>query len=195
MKLLVALILSALVLLSGCAQRTIPNACQSTPQEKLANCVYVNAVLEQNPYYCYSLTNMEQRRTCLHDAAEPAMKTALERASPPERETIFYAPPSDEQPYYVAPVSQSPQQPEKTAVVPAQCDSYSGTAKDDCLFAAAIAQLDMPACSAISDSALRKSCISDVARKTKDIASCDTLASPDDANLCKLYARGDEFKG
>lgn len=195
MKLLIAIILSALILLPGCAQRTIPYACQSVSQEKMANCVYTFSVLEQNPYYCYSLTNMDQRRTCLHDSAEPAMKTALERASPADRSAIF-APAANEgtQPAQKEEIPTYPQPP-PMATVPAQCDSYSGSAKDSCLSSAAITQLDMAACGAITDSEFRKSCISDVARKTKDISSCDTLASPDDANLCRLYARGDEFKG
>lgn len=192
MKLLFALALSAL-LLYGCAQRTIPSACQGVAQERLANCVYVNSVLEQNPYYCYSLQDLVQRKTCMHDATEPSMKKALERASAEERDSIFGpAKPVVQSP----PVNATPpQEPEQLPVQPAgPCDVKVGKDKDSCIKASAVAALDISACTGVFDPSVHQSCISDIARKTKNISSCALLLTTDDVNLCKLYARGDESK-
>ena len=186
-----ALILCALILLSGCASRTIPSACQAAKQGMLANCVYVNSVLEQNPYYCYSIADLEQRKTCLRDASEPSMKSAIERAPQAEKDSIF-APPQLP-PSYVE-VPPAPPQEKPAPIKPGECNSKTGAEKDACLKAAAISNLDMAACRWISDAAVRKACISDVARKTKDISSCSLLNSTDDINLCKVYAKGEDAK-
>ncbi len=181
--LVAALIVSLLMLLSGCAQRTIPYACQSVPQDRLANCIYVNSVLEQNPYYCYSIPNTGQRKTCLHDATEPSMKAAVERASQEEKNAVF----ANQQ----APVQQppAPAQPQPPAQAGA-CNALSGDELNTCLKAAAVSSLDISTCGRIADTTVRQSCINSVAVRTKNIASCGTLSLPDDVNLCKLYAKG-----
>ena len=192
MKPLVAvLIVSALVLLSGCAQRTMPYACQTAQPNRLANCIYVNSVLEQNPYYCYSIPDIDQRKTCLHDATEPSMKVAVERASQEEKNAVFANQPA---PVQQPPVQQPPAQPQPPAQALA-CSTLSGDELNTCLKAAAISSLDISTCGRIADTTVRQSCISGVAVRTKDIASCDTLSLLNDVNLCKLYAKGEETKG
>jgi hypothetical protein len=131
---------------------------------------------------------MVQRKTCLQDAAEPAMKAALQRSSPGEKDSIF-APQAPSEPVYPQGAPSAPASPEKQG-----CEAKSGAERDACLKSEAISALDISKCGRISGASLRKECISDVARKTKDIGSCAVFNTTDDVNFCKLYAKGEEAK-
>ncbi len=188
MKFEIILSVFLFLLLCGCASRAVPNACQSVSQGALANCVYVNSVLEQNPYYCYSIENLEQRKTCMQDASSPTMRTALQRASPEEQKSIFISAQPPPQDYSQSPPSRPPAAPQQG------CGAKAGAERDACFKAEAISTLKISTCDQIPTASARQSCISDVARKTKDIESCSALKSSEDANLCKFYAKGEEAK-
>ncbi|MCX6770142.1 MAG: hypothetical protein NT051_05730, partial [Candidatus Micrarchaeota archaeon] len=78
-----------LLLLSGCVQGDTPKACSGVAQEKLANCVYVQSVLEQNPFFCYGISNIGVRKTCIGDSSNPAMKKKLTGMSQEERDLLL----------------------------------------------------------------------------------------------------------
>ncbi|MCX8174695.1 MAG: hypothetical protein N3E51_00615 [Candidatus Micrarchaeota archaeon] len=185
-----------LFFISGCAQRTIPSACASSEPSRLANCIYNNAVTEQNPYYCYSLEDKRQREICMRDAADPNARKALLNSLASEREAIFVAQEGQahskqggnfESPEEAAPQAQAAEQ--------SSCAGLIGTARDNCFKTVALESQQIAYCESISDATIRKSCISEIARKTKDIQSCKTLSQKENINLCNLYVKGDEQKG
>ena len=183
-----ALALLALAFLSGCAQLAIPSACQPVPAAKMANCIYVNSVAEQNPYYCYSLLNLTQRKTCLQDSTDTTMRDALQRASQEQRDAIFAQPPpsQQQQPAPPAPAVQPP------AMAPANgCNSTNSSQANSCLRALAISQLNLSACDLVSDSVLRNSCISNIAIRVKNVTACAALNGTGETSLCSYYAKGE----
>lgn len=189
MRQLAALALLGMLFLSGCVQESPPQSCASVPQEKFANCVYTAAVLEQNPLYCYSLPDLEKRATCMKHATDPAMRKVLQKAEPAEREAIFAVPAANETP------APAPQQPaDNPAALARACDSFSGQEKDTCLKSAAVDSLFITVCDYVADPSTKVSCIAEVARRTKDLDSCKTLAEEESRNLCRLYAMGEESK-
>jgi hypothetical protein len=183
-----ALAMLALAFLSGCAQMAIPSACQSLPDAKMANCIYINSVAEQNPYYCYSLLNLSQRKTCLQDSTDTAMRDALQRAPQEQRDAIFtQLPPPQKQPAQKAPAVQQPP-------IPAQasgCNSTNSSQAGSCLRALALSQLNVTACDSISDSVQRNGCISGVARMAKNVSACASLNGTEEASICSYYAKGE----
>ncbi len=176
-----------LIVLFGCLQPSLPESCAGVAKSKLANCVYVGAVSEQNPFYCYSLSDIEQRKTCLQDAADPAMKKALQRALPSQRDAIFETEDNE------LPPTPPNVQPKPVPMLPSgSCDSADASEKDSCLVSAAISQSDMSLCGMVFDLKARQMCISDLARKTKNISACDVLEDENDQLLCRGYAKGGE---
>ena len=184
-----ALAILALVFLSGCAQTAIPSACQSVPAAKMANCVYINSVQEQNPYYCYSLLNLTERKTCLQDSTDTAMRDALQRAPQEQRDTIFVPQQAQPQP----PVQNAPSvvPPSAPPVPSGGCNFANSSQEDKCLRALALSQLNVAACDSIADSVQRSGCISDVARLAKNVAACASLNGTEEKSICSYYAKGD----
>lgn len=73
------LLAAAFILIYGCIQVTPSQQCAALPPEDQPGCTYYSAVMDQNPYPCYSMANMAQREVCLKDAIDPAAKKALSR--------------------------------------------------------------------------------------------------------------------
>ena len=178
----------ALIFVSGCAQNTSPSACSGVQQEKFANCIYVNAVNDQNPFYCYSLANRDWRATCMRDAAEPASRAAMQRLSPAQRDALFGAPDAANPEEKTPPPAPKP---EEKPPAPTGCDAMTGTARDYCLRSSAFNNNTIGTCEAISDSAVRENCIALIAKKTRNITSCHTLADKKNFDLCNLYAKAE----
>jgi hypothetical protein len=188
-----ALLALSFAFLSGCSQTSFPQQCQNVAPSLLPNCVYVNAVMDQNPFYCYSLEDHYQRQTCLKDAADPAMRSALQRALPSERDSIF-APQQPEQPAR-APQATPEQQHEVTPAPSAPspmdiCNTLSGTDRDECLRSLALDSNNVTICGAVNASSVRENCIAQVARATKDPSACGSL-NQTNADLCNLYSKGE----
>lgn len=184
-----ALSLLALAFLSGCAQLVVPSACQSLPAAKMANCIYISSVTEQNPYYCYSLLNISQRKTCLQDSSDTAMRDSLQRASQEQRDAIFTPALPSQQPAPQAPAVKQLPVPVPT---PANgCNSTNSSQANSCLRALAFSQLNVTTCDSISDSVQRNGCISDVARRAKNVSACASLNGTEEASICSYYAKGE----
>ncbi|MEM2138046.1 MAG: hypothetical protein QW568_03075 [Candidatus Anstonellaceae archaeon] len=178
-----AIIALASLLLFGCIGDSRPSACAGVPASKLANCVYINAVSEQNPFYCYSIPDSAQRATCLKDAADPSMKKALERSLPEQRNSIFGQP--------EAPEEQPPAPPAKPPAKPSvPCDYANLTQRDSCIKDMAANKSAISNCEQIQTQTIREHCISEIAQKTKNPSSCNALAVESNRNLCNLYSQG-----
>lgn len=193
MKLLLPFVLvAALCALFGCAG-SVPSSCASATPDKLANCAYRAAVMEENPYYCYSIQDAEQRATCIRDVGNAEVKKKLQTATAQEQEQIFNSPSSPSQnPSQNTPAPESQPAPEVQPVVVqvSDCQNATGREKDGCIRDKAVASQDLSQCPLISDPSLRDSCISKIARMTKDLSACGSLPSEDDRALCNLYAQG-----
>ncbi|MFA6213650.1 MAG: hypothetical protein WC717_00025 [Candidatus Micrarchaeia archaeon] len=176
------------VALSGCTQGGIPQSCAGTPPGELSNCIYVSAVLGQNPYQCYSLSDLPQREKCLRDSSDPAAVKQLERMSMAERAEIFASGPT------VPPGSVPPSEAPASGTVPAPEPGQPSAPEqaDALLYEQATAENDMAACTAIASQPTRESCITQIALQVKNPEICATLSQADDIDLCNLYAKGGE---
>ncbi|VVC01178.1 Uncharacterised protein [uncultured archaeon] len=180
----------ALLLAFGCAQQPVSStACSGVVQDRLVNCIYVNAVSEQNPYYCYEISSAmaDARKTCLADASDYAKKKALERMTPAERDMLLV--PNATSPAPSAAV-QAPTETPAAAVEEQPGAAITANMTDNETYTAAVAGLSIKSCEPITDTTLHNSCISQIAQKTKNIASCATLALVADQDLCNAYAQG-----
>lgn len=182
--------LAVFLMFLGCAQTSPPQACQGVSQEKLPNCIYVNSVLNQDPFPCYALLDHSQRTTCIKDATDPLMKSEIERSSQQQRDLIF-APEGQQnqipleirQPQTQNPVL--PQQPSETG-----CMAKAGGERDVCFLGLATESGVIIHCSQIVNKPLRESCIAHVARATRSMESCETLAIQEDYEICLSYTQG-----
>jgi len=188
MFLIVALALLASFFLFGCAQASFPEVCRSVSASKMANCIYVNAVLEQNPFHCYSIEDLNQRGTCMKHATDPAMRKAVQNAQAQDLDAIFAEPKAE--PAQAPAASANITEPGN-----APCTSMTGLAKDNCFKTEAINSKSIVSCEKVADGSLRSACIAEVAKKTKDIESCKTLTDEESRSLCRLYAKGETPAG
>ncbi len=172
----------AAIFLFGCISSSVPSDCASVPSARLANCIYNYAVGAQDPFACYSIQNAEQRQTCLSDAANPAMQKALTRALQSQRETIFIEQQNNTQP---APAI-APQPPAT------ECGSQNGTGKDVCIRNLSFNSSNVLLCQGIFNSSIRRGCIIDVARTTKNLPACDSLPNQTEQEICRAFAKGGE---
>ena len=186
--------LALLLLLFGCAQGGIPPVCANSSVEAMPNCVYVAAVLEQNPYNCYALTGNTQREKCLRDASDSAVKKLFEQMTPADRAKVFAAvseaagesgaiapPPPPEN------VSAGPGSPPEIINPPSGASDADSQA-----YAQAVATTDMAPCTTIIDASTRASCITQVALRVKNPTVCAQFTLKTDIDLCNLYAKGGE---
>lgn len=174
--------LSALLALfsAGCVQTSAPPQCaDNASQPEAEQCTYKAAVMEQNPFYCYSISDPELRSDCMKHASDPAMKKRLERLTPQPAQPQQPQRPADEPP------PSPPQDGNESA-----CSNLTGIPRDECLLEAASSQDDLAGCMLVSDVSARQVCISRVAQSTKDLAACDTISDASDAEVCRAYASG-----
>ena len=175
-----AFLFSIMLFASGCAQTSIPAACAGLPENRLSNCIYIQAVSEQNPFYCYSISDTSQRATCMRHASDPAMKKTLQNSKASDVGGIF------------AKQEEPPAPPVETIPEPqVGCESKSGKQKDECFRTEATSKSDIHICEKVSDKAILEACISQIARKTKDLESCKALFAAANRDLCRLYAKGE----
>ncbi|MEM4348574.1 MAG: hypothetical protein QXN37_03325 [Candidatus Anstonellaceae archaeon] len=172
-----------LVLLYGCITSPVPNNCQGLPQEKFANCIYIEAVSDQNPNLCYHIADLGQRKICLQDAIEPSAKAALSKALPSEKEAIFVPQAKDQTQQSGSLREEQPQLSKQP------CEDKVGIQKDECINELAIAQSNMKKCKEIEEWSIRQICISNIAKKTRNLSLCNEF-DPNtlDADLCKFHA-------
>ena len=179
----------ALLSIFGCVQQSITSTkCAGVPQDRLANCIYTNAVDEQNPYYCYEMPKekAEALKTCLSDASDYAKKKLLDRMVPSERDQLFVETANQTEPGQAQQPSEGANEtaPETGPIV------ISPNMTDNETFSAAVQSKQITLCESIVDASMHNSCISQVAQKTKNIPSCQTLVRVADQDLCNAYAQG-----
>lgn len=190
-KAIAALAALFLVFLSGCAQ-TGAQDCSGVQPAKFANCIYVKAVMAQDPFGCYSLPDLNQRAQCIKDATNPEARSSLARALPEQRDSIFAvnaAAPAKEnktEPLPAAP----PASPTLTPLE--ECNSLPSPDKDNCLRALAVGNKDIATCAGIGDETVRQNCITQIAKMVKDPAVCAPLEKQADIDLCNLYSKAGE---
>ncbi|MEM4554274.1 MAG: hypothetical protein QXT25_00285 [Candidatus Anstonellaceae archaeon] len=170
-----------LILLYGCIASPIPSNCQNLSKDKFSNCIYIEAVSEQNPNLCYHISDLEQRKVCLKDAIEPSAKAALSKALPSEKETIFVSQES------------KPAEPEvrveERPAAKKPCEGLIGVQKDNCISELAITQSDMKKCKEVEEWSVRQICISNIAKKTRNLSLCNEFEPNTlDSDLCKFHA-------
>lgn len=190
------LAVALLILLSGCTQ-SVPSQCANLPSDSYAGCVYRNAVIAQNPFDCYSIKDMAQRKTCIKDASDSAMKKKLESMAQPEQEAQLYGqkPAATQLPATPAPSVNNPTTPNPTTPGPAPATpTANATDLDMQIYTTAVQANDIQFCEQISDTTILQSCISQVARQQKNITMCDSLSTKDRIDLCKLYSMGESNK-
>ncbi|HIH19293.1 TPA: hypothetical protein HA225_04920 [Candidatus Micrarchaeota archaeon] len=189
-QLLFATLVFSLFILSGCART--PSECSSVAPSRFANCVYLKAVTEQDPFHCYSLSDTNQRAICIRDAANSAARESLLRATPEQRALIFFS----DQP--VLPVANEtpklPPGPSANQTDPQQglCGSLPLDQKEQCLRDIAVGAKDMAACEGIAGPAMRQSCITTIARTLKSPEICLKLSQSENIDLCNLYSKAGE---
>ena len=170
------------VLFAGCVQSSAPQACAGASQGTVAACTYEQAVLEQNPFYCYSLSDMAARQTCMRDATDPVVKKQLENSKSRGAQIA-------QQP---ATVVEAPAAPSTPPAQPnASCDAMNGTARDECIRAQSVADADLLGCVRISGQSAKMACVSQIAQSTRDLASCANLQDSALRDLCRTYAKGE----
>ena len=189
---LLSVSLALLLLLFGCTQGGIPTACANSSVDKLANCVYVSAVIDQNPYNCYTLQNISQREKCLRDASDSAMKKLLEQMTPAEREKVFAAISgvADASGVNILPISPV-NEPTLPNATPEIINPQTGISEADTqAYEQAVAANDLAPCTKINDASTRASCITQVALRVKNPAMCRQFTQKTDIDLCNMYAKG-----
>lgn len=119
-----ALILLSALALSGCVRG--PPECGSVPPAKLSGCIYTNAVMGQDPFGCYSISDLNQRARCIKDASDPSARTQLQRTLPEERGQAFAesAPPLQPKPNATA----KPEAPAKPGQAPSGANATANPA-------------------------------------------------------------------
>jgi hypothetical protein len=186
--------LALALLLLGCTQASLPAGCANASPGSLSNCIYVAAVLGQNPYDCYSLQDGAQREKCLRDASDSAARKLLEQMTPSERARIFAAAASGSDASGIsAPLPQAAAEPAPPAPPQAVINPPSRVSTEDSqAYSQAIATNGMAACATITDVSTRASCITQVALQVKNPSVCSPLSQKADIDLCNLYAKGGE---
>jgi hypothetical protein len=176
-------------MLVGCIQIGSQKACEGYSGNQLSSCIYSQAVLDQNGFECYSLLNMTQRKMCIKDASDSSMKPKFQSMSENERLSIF----SDEsaKPAPSVPEIEQTDTDNETTVVINTGDNedineslylYSDQ------YNAAVKSNNLQACEEIPNANVSKSCISQVARQTKNVTACGTLNSSALAQICRSYS-------
>ena len=191
-KVIVALAALFLVFLSGCAQTGAPADCSGVPPAKFSNCLYVKAVMEQNPFRCYSLSDLNQRAQCIKDASNQEARSSLQRALPEQRDSIFadnVAAPAKENKTEPPPAEAQRSPP---AAPLEQCNLLASQDRDNCLRALAVENKVIATCTGISDETVRQNCITQIAKMVKDPSICAPLGKQADRDLCNLYAKAGE---
>jgi len=187
--------LLSLSLMHGCAGGQMPPACAEKSGASLANCVYVNAVLGQNPFFCYSIQDVGMRTTCLKDATDSAMKKRLENLKPSARDAIFMPESEPTQPGNLPagkPGTGGAASGGTGATAPGGGGSQAEEQSiDQSIYNAAVEANDLQLCLQIATDKTLKSCVSQIARKTKNPELCKTLKDNDLLELCNLYSLGD----
>jgi len=179
----------SLALLAGCTQAQLPQSCAGLSSEGLAACIYESAVLEQNPFSCYSLPEGSLRSACLADASDSSMKKLLERLTPQERAQLLgLAAASAEAPGTGA----LPYAPAETGQGAPEAEQPGAAGADSQYYGQAVESSDMAACTSISDPSMRASCITQVALQVKKPEVCNALALKADIDICNLYAKAGE---
>lgn len=181
-----------LFFLSGCTMGGIPQQCSGVPQDSLASCIYIQSVLDQNSFYCYSIGSIENRKACIRDSSDPLAKKRLEAMSEAERQGALEGkkPPEEPQPTQPQPEPQ-PQEVNVTIIPPTEPGEVSVAELDQELYGAAVQANDLQLCEQIYDPEVLKSCISQVARQKKDILGCDTLSQEEYRLICRMYSQGE----
>ena len=187
MRLTVAfLAFAAVLLLSGCAQKTAPQSCIGIPEAESDGCVRNAAVMEQNPYLCYSITDETAREECIRSSVSQEAKDRLEaEANARQRSARQAAPATQGQP----PAESQPPPGNESG---GSCQSKTGQEMENCILSGALASQNISECERLATKDGSDSCISQIAQKTKDVESCALLSSEESRSLCSLYAKGNE---
>ena len=191
---LAALVLALSFLFFGCVQGSLPQQCSGMSGDRLANCVYVRAVIDQNPFNCYSIEKLDIRKTCISDASSTAMKKKLVSMAQNERDMLLIGPNSSETP--VVPAGQQPatatNETSSTTMQPGATTGANHSSLDQQVFLQAVDANRIELCEQIGDYETMRSCISQVARQTKVLSVCDSLSTADNIELCRMYTQGGE---
>ena len=189
--------LVALALFFGCTQSAAPSSCAGVADARLANCIYTSAVLEQNPYPCYSLASLSQRDRCLKDSTDSAAKIRFESLSPEERARVFatgglvVAPTPPRQ--SIEPAARLPNGAPSAQPNPQGVNPPPGVSEADAQsYIQALNSNDLAPCASIVDASARASCITQVAQKVKRPEICPVFAMKEDRDLCNMYAKAGE---
>ena len=196
-----SIIVSALVALAlffGCTQSAIPSSCAGVSESRLANCIYTSAVLEQNPYSCYSIPALLQREQCLKDSTDSAAKSRFEALSTEERARVFatgddliVAPPLP--PQSIVPIAPLPNNtPENQSNLQGINPPLGVSEADAQSYVRAVNNNDLAPCVSIVDASTRASCITQVAQKVKKPEICAMFSIKADRDLCNMYAKAGE---
>ncbi|VVB58906.1 Uncharacterised protein [Candidatus Anstonella stagnisolia] len=159
------------------------NAPSSTCPPADSNCIYTQAVLQQDPYVCYNLPE-SQREVCFKAAANPLEKKKLQG-----RQAI--APFAQPQPTAQQAQAASPSLPEnQTDMQKALANCPASSDSDSCFFSLAKENSAVLICDRVKSKQVRDTCISNVAISSKKPAECSLLATEDEKTLCLSFSSG-----
>lgn len=175
--LLPALAAFSLLFLAGCI-----NAPTSSCPPADSNCIYSQAVLQQDPYLCYNLPE-SQREACFKSATNPLEKNKLQNR---QQITPLEKPQQGQQ--QTQPSSPAPENKTGLELALTQCESSQDA--DNCFFSLAKSNSAVKICESVKSKQARNTCISNVALSTKKPAECSLLATDEEKTLCLAYSSG-----
>jgi len=164
-KKLLLILTFAFIYFSGCISVSLPSNCL-TAQSKI-DCVYKEAVLSQNPFYCYSISDISKRKICIQDAINPSMQKLILLNQNPEEQNA----PANEMKENNQ-KKQNQTQPNNTLFL--EC---SGNL-DECISKKAEESNNISLCTLINSSE-RSSCIIRIAKFSRNVSICEVLSEGD----------------
>ncbi len=178
----------------GCIQPSQAERCASVFGADKDKCLNETAIGYQEPYICYSISDMAYRQSCLEKSVDPQEAQKMQQA-------LIYGQSSLPEPAQTLPVPPQSQPPAATApsgavgtgdtgAQIAGCQKSENISVEACTRMVAIEQSDIALCENITDSDYRSSCISNIALAKKDASLCGRLKNSADANICKYYTSG-----
>lgn len=147
-------------------------------------CAYVEAVLAQQPSYCYAVSNMTLREKCMADSNNP---DAIAGASAPQSQEQAFVPDVSMPP---GGNSASGLQGPLVRGAVELCMEKEKTTRDSCTRAVAIETGNLSMCNSVLSGDIRPMCVANIAARQKKLADCGVLERISDKELCRQYSSG-----
>ncbi|MCL6088713.1 MAG: hypothetical protein M1530_00930 [Candidatus Marsarchaeota archaeon] len=189
------LLLTPLLLLSGCLQPASVDRCIGNPDRE--GCLTFYATWYQEPETCYSIESLTARQSCLEAATDPIASMRLQQSyaaygrAPPSTKPAAKPPAANASANTTPTAPLAPITPPPSNDLISKCMAASpAMTVDSCAKQLAVSNRDLSLCTLIVSPDMRSSCILAVATSTKDPTACQIFNLTSDRQFCLYYARG-----